>query len=125
DACHSGGIEIRSSGKAGGTQLTLNRLYQEAFKTSEGKVVLHSCDADEQSWELPDGSQGVFSKYLVDGLLGPADAQGDNDGVITIEEAYQYAHKQTVEHMKRDGRGKQTPVLSGKLSGKIPLTVSP
>lgn len=126
DACHSGGIEVRAQGgKAGGGPLTLNKQYHEAFKTSAGKVVLHSCDVDEKSWELLDRSQGVFSKYLVDGLLGAADAAGDNDGVITIQEAYQYVHKQVVAHMKQDGRGKQTPVITGKLIGQMPLTVNP
>jgi WD40 repeat protein len=126
DACHSGGIEVRAQGgKAGGKPLTLNKQYHEAFNTSAGKVVLHSCDVDEKSWELLDRSQGVFSKYLVDGLLGAADAEGDNDGVITIQEAYQYVHKQVVAYMRQDGRGKQTPVITGKLIGKMPLTVNP
>ena len=126
DACHSGGIEVQlEGGKAGGEQLTLNEQYQQAFNTSAGKVVLHSCDVDEKSWELLDRSQGVFSKYLVDGLLGAADAEGDNDGVITVPEAYQYVHKQVVAHMKQDGRGVQTPVITGKLIGKMPLTINP
>ena len=126
DACHSGGIEVRPrGGKAGGTQVKLNEQYQQAFKTSAGKVVLHSCDANEKSWELEDSSQGVFSKYLVEGLQGAADARGDQNGVITIQEAYQYAHQQVVAHMKRDRRGKQTPVLSGMLVGEIPLTIEP
>jgi uncharacterized caspase-like protein len=126
DACHSGGIEVRpQGGKAGGTKVTLNKRYQEAFSTSEGKVVLHSCDADEKSWELADSSQGVFSKYLVDGLHGAADAEGDKNGVITIQEAYSYASKQVRSHMKQDGRGLQTPVMTGKLIGEIPLTIDP
>ena len=126
DACHSGGIEVHATGgKAGGTQVTLNRQYQEAFKTSSGKVVLHSCDASEKSWELVDGSQGVFSKYLVDGLLGAADAQGNDDGVITFQEAYQYVYEKVVDHMKQDGRGQQRPVRSGKWIGDIPLTINP
>lgn len=125
DSCHSGGIEVRSKGKAGGAQLTLNRQYQQAFETSAGKIVIHSCDANEKSWELPDGSQGVFSKYLVNGLSGAADSEGDNDGVITLQEAYQYTHTHVIAHMKKDERGSQTPVLSGKLIGKIPLTIDP
>ncbi len=125
DSCHSGGIEVRPKGKAGGSKLTLNKQYLEAFKTSAGKVVLHSRDAEEKSWEMPDGSQGVFSKYLVDGLRGAADAQGDNDEVITIREAYDYAYKQVMTYMKQDGRGQQTPVWSGKESGNIPLTINP
>ena len=58
-------------------------------------------------------------------MSGAADNEGDNDGVITLQEAYQYTHKHVIAHMKKDKRGLQTPVLSGKLIGKIPLTIDP
>lgn len=50
-----------------------------------------SASADnEYSIEWPDFKNGVFTYYLLNAMTGPADFYGNNDGLISAEECYNY-----------------------------------
>jgi len=54
----------------------------------DGLTVFYSSSPGENSLESNELKQGVFSYYLIDGLKGAADEDGDND--ISITELYNY-----------------------------------
>lgn len=88
DACHSGGYyAMRSANKE--VDNTVKRFY-EALNTSEGGVALLLSSKDRE-YSLEDGGlrSGVFSYFIIKGLKGAAD--NDRDGVIMIQELYEYA----------------------------------
>ncbi len=84
-------------------------------KQKENEVRLLSCKADQLSLEDTAWGQGrgLFSYYLVNGLTGLADAQGD--GVVTLEELKEYLTA-NIKKALADGNysHRQTPVFVGE-----------
>ncbi|MFN8281199.1 MAG: caspase family protein [Saprospiraceae bacterium] len=83
DACHSGRL---AGSEIGGMQATAANLS----KQFANEVKLMSCQANELSLEGPQwgGGRGVFSYYLIKGLIGLADQ--NKDGLITLYEIEKY-----------------------------------
>ncbi len=83
DACHSGAITPESDP----TQVNnmLLELHQSIFSLTASRD-------REQSFESADwgGGHGIFTYYVVQGLEGAADANGD--GVVTADELAEYVH---------------------------------
>jgi len=79
DACHSGKL---AGSEIGGTQATASNLA----KQFANEVKLMSCQANELSLEGPQwgGGRGVFSYYLLHGLIGLADS--NQDGTVSLFE---------------------------------------
>jgi hypothetical protein len=114
DTCHSGGFS--TEGRKG-AEPSLSHLMRR-FKESEGRVILSSARPDEYSLENPKLGNGVFTYYLLEGLKGKADL--NNDGVVTLKEAYDYVYEQT----RQETQGVQHPQWEGRVAGEFPLSVS-
>ncbi len=114
DTCHSGGF---STGGRKGAEPSLNHLMRR-FKESEGRVILSSARPDEYSLENQNLGNGVFTYYLLEGLKGKADLNGD--GVVTLKEAYDYVYEQT----RKETKGVQHPQWEGRVAGEFPLSIS-
>ena len=87
------------------------------IKESEGKVILASSRDDEVSIEKPDFPNSIFTHYLLRGLRGEA---SDKNGIVTLEDLYDYVHEKTV----RETSGIQHPRLIGNLEGSFPLALA-
>jgi uncharacterized caspase-like protein len=107
DACYSGSIKIKSANK-----ITKNTSLNKA---SSNIVVLMSSRSNQTSIELPTLGHGAFSHYLVQGLKGFADKNGDK--TITVSEMYYYTRDAV---MQRTGQ-KQTPIIFGKFNENMPV----
>lgn len=96
DACHSGAITPETDP----TQLNhlLLDLHQSIFSLTASRD-------REQSFESPDwgGGHGIFTYYVVRGLSGAADANGD--GVVTADELAEYVHS----NVRQATAGRQNP----------------
>jgi uncharacterized caspase-like protein len=68
--------------------------------------------------ELPELGHGIFTYYLVQGLRGAAD--GDRDGIVTLQELYKYVEQQVSRHSRQVGAN-QRPVMKGEAEGELPL----
>lgn len=109
DTCHSGDMRLlgRNSGSArdGNISETLvnpapqmmDVLRQRAAQ-SKGFCALLSCDQGQQSWEFPELGHGVFTYYLMRGLLGEA---ADSHGVIEADGLYKYVYRQTLQYIDK------------------------
>jgi hypothetical protein len=84
-----------------------------------GRVVLMACDDDEGSWETGVLENGVFSYYVVEGLEGLADAEGDEDGICSAEETFAYASPRVVAY---GSPTTQHPQLYDEYPGELPIT---
>jgi formylglycine-generating enzyme required for sulfatase activity len=80
----------------------------------EGIVLLTSCSAGEISMEEREFGHGVFMHYVVEGLRGKADADGD--GKITLNEVSRYAGQETKVYVARKFSESQRPKLKGDLT---------
>ena len=100
DACHSGSLTLRG-GKDAETVLPnptpqLIDVLRQRARQSQGFYALLSCDHEQRSWEFPELGHGVFSYFLMRGLLGAA---ANNQGIVEIDTLYKYVYYQTLRYI--------------------------
>ena len=119
DACHSGGMTLRvSKGESGiapmsNPTLQLVEVLRQRAKQSKGFYALLSCDQNQQSWEFPELGHGVFTYYLMRGLLGEA---ADSHGVIEADALYKYVYYQTLRYI--DQTNQQLRLINQQKRGR-------
>jgi hypothetical protein len=118
DACRSG-VVTRRKGGAPGPQFSV-KLEEQLDE--QGVVFLTATAASEDAQESDELKASFFTHYLHSALVGAADTDGD--GRITLEEAYRYAHDNTVRATSRTLAGIQHPSYRYDLrgQGKVVLT---
>jgi len=116
DTCYSGASGGRTI-LAGGTRATFSGAFLERLSQGKGRVILTASDANELSVEKDELNHGVFTYYLLEGLRGKADVDGD--GVVTVDEVYRYVSAKVPQ---ATGQG-QHPVRKGETTGQIVLGV--
>ena len=92
--------------------------FQSLFTTSR-RLMMTAADTEEFSLEDArwGGGHGVFTHFLLDGLRGAGDANGN--GIVTFSELFEF-----VSGNVRDATGgRQNPQMSG--FGDIPLATVP
>ncbi|MBT3270630.1 PEGA domain-containing protein [Candidatus Poribacteria bacterium] len=119
DACHSGGIKIQGTK---GVEESPYQYYLDAFEQAEGRPMLLSSDQSEVSWEMANGQNSVFTHFLIKGMSGDADFDGD--GVVGFSEASRYVEQRVPEYTRANGLTAQRPTrrdTGGTIRGDIPL----
>ncbi len=84
--------------------------FLSAEGVPEGFTVISAAASDEFSGDLPEAEHGLFSYYLMRGLGGEADGNGDR--AITVEELHGYIAGEVGRQAARLGR-EQSPELFG------------
>ena len=118
DACRSGALtRVKGARPAPPFEIRLDEQL-----SGEGIALLTSSAADEDAQESDELRGSFFTHYFVSGLRGAAD-RNDN-GAISLEEAYDYAYQHTLRASSRTLYGVQHPTFQFDLKGKgdIPLT---
>jgi hypothetical protein len=118
DACHAGAL----TRKKGGQSAPPVPIRIEERLAGEGAVVLAASAADEDAQESDEIKSSFFTHYLVSGLVGAADANGD--GKVTLEEAYHYSYESTLRASSRTFAGAQHPSFRYELHGQGELVLS-
>lgn len=114
DACHSGTLNYGLASK-GPAPVSLEKYYQAFEDTNGGVALLMSSKAEELSLEDHGLRQGVFTYYLLQGLKGSANVNGDN--IITIRELYGYVYTRVRQYTTNV----QSPVLTGNYDDAMPV----
>ena len=114
DCCNSGAFSQGTKAEIGGSVGTAS-----AFESGFGRIILTASDSTQFAWEgdkvIGETDNSLFTHFLVEGLEGEADIDGD--GRITVDELYDYAYEK-VKH----ATPKQTPSkFSSKQQGEIIL----
>lgn len=95
DCCYSGAFAKNMRAKYD-KSIDVKSLF-----SGRGRYVLTASDATEYSFEggelKGDGSQSLFTHYLIKGLVS-GDADLDNDGFVSIEELYQYTYERVMDN---------------------------
>ena len=117
DCCNSGAY---AQGTKAATGVSIGTA--SAFEAGYGRIVLTASDSTQFAWEgdkvIGETDNSLFTHYLVQGLEGEADLDGD--GRITVDELYDYAYEKV-----RLATPKQTPSkFSSKQQGEIVLRQS-
>lgn len=93
----------------------------EGFK-GEGRVVITSSNGKQLSLEIQKYGHGVFTYFLIQGLIGKADQ--DLDGYITLDEIWDHVKSNVLNTAKQFGIH-QTPIIDGRHSSGILLSKYP
>lgn len=114
DCCNSGAF---AQGTKAATGVSIGTA--SAFEGGFGRVILTASDSTQFAWEgdkvIGETDNSLFTHYLVEGLEGKADRNGD--GQITVDELYDYAYEKV-----RLATPKQTPSkFSTRQQGEIVL----
>jgi len=112
DACHSGSLLAMKSP----LKSVLQRYYKEFENTQGGMALLMSSKGEEYSLEDGGLRSGIFSHFLVKGLKGDADQNGNL--IVTIQELFAYVH----QHVRMYTGNVQTPTLTGEFDPLMPVS---
>lgn len=119
DSCYSGALAAKGI-EPGVEEFVIPRTD---FDEPTGTVFLTAASADEGAFESTRLEGSVFSNYLVAGLYGSADANGD--GLVTVEELYQFIYQKTrYDNLILPHRIQQQPEFVSNLSGRGALVLS-
>lgn len=111
------GIRVRGLDNPAVTARPAARPLVEA---SAGRAVLSASEPDQPAFE-DDQRGGLLTSFLLEGLQGDADLDGD--GAVTVRELFEFAAPRLREYTRQTVHVEQTPVLEVRvLSGEIVLT---
>ena len=118
DACRSGALtRVKGGHVAPPFPIALGDTL-----AADGVVFWTASAASEQAQESDAIGGSFFSHYLVSGLAGPADADGD--GAVTTAEAYEYARAATLRASSRTLAGTQHPTFRDELAGRDAIVLT-
>ncbi|MCI0610439.1 MAG: caspase family protein [Anaerolineae bacterium] len=114
DCCNSGAF---TQGTKAATGVSLGTA--SAFEAGYGRIILTASDSTQYAWEgdkvIGETDNSLFTHFLIEGLEGEADLDGD--GRITVDELYDYAYEKV-----KLATPKQSPSkFSSKQQGEIVL----
>ena len=116
DACYSGASGGRTISLSG-IRANISDAFLDRITGGKGTIIMTASGANEVSAEDEKLQHGVFTFYLLEGLAGAADA--DKDGLITVDEIYQYV---SVQVPRATGQ-EQHPVKKGTVEGRLILSI--
>jgi Flp pilus assembly protein TadD len=120
DACHSGRLGWVARG-AGGSAALVNRYLDEVDRSGKGIFRLLASRADQLSYEDKrfGGGHGAFTWFLLEGLRGKAERDGD--GFVRVGELLDYL----AETVPKATQSLQHPRAAGDIDTRLPLSVLP
>jgi hypothetical protein len=120
DACYSGtaGGRTFTSLKARTRAAHVDDLFLERLARSKGRAIVTASRPSELSLEVPELGHGLFTYYLLQGLRGAADLNGD--AIVSLQELYEYVEQQVTQKSRALG-GNQHPMMKSEVEGALPL----
>jgi hypothetical protein len=116
DSCSSGSLTRAKGGVARPAFLF------DASADMKGYAFLTSASAEEAAQESDRIGASFFTHYLITGLRGAADTMGN--GVVTLNEAYAFAFKETLASTENTQYGPQHPAYDISLTGSGDLVLT-
>ena len=111
DACYSGSL-LREKGIKIGAPIDIT--IHDQLETRGSAII--SSSSDELAHESEELQGSLFTHYWISALRGAADF--NNDKTITLLEAYNYAHSQTLRKINQTRGTKQQPAFDIDLVGQ-------
>ncbi len=118
DSCFSGAISAKGVETAPAFELP-----RVEFDEPSGSVFLTASTGKQLAYESDDLGSSVFTHHLLNGLYGEAD--GNADGVVTVDELYQYVYRNTKwQTLNYPTKTAQEPEYVAKLQGQGAIVLS-
>ncbi len=124
DNCYSGGASKSIDGDKfvpksidlpGAKGAVYDGMEMEMKRTKdlgqENTIVVAACQANQLAWEMPASQQGsVLTHYLIE-ALNDSKSDADQNGEVTMQEAYQYVQQKVEKYVKDKFQADQNPVI--------------
>jgi uncharacterized caspase-like protein len=118
DACYSGlALSTRSTGLAPGTA-----TYLQEVTSRKVRFTLVAGMDDQEAHEDAQSGHGVFTRFLLEGLSGAADA--NRDGLVTSDELSVYVKPQVSTYVSQNFNLSQTPQSARSGMGELVFFVA-
>ena len=114
DACYSGSLFSMRSAEVPDA---INTYYATLAESGSGTALIMSSKSEETSLESSTVRQGVFTHFLIRGLKGEADADGNK--VVTINELFDFVYG----NVRTYSGNRQSPVIKGDYDKKMTVAV--
>jgi uncharacterized caspase-like protein len=113
DACRNRDVQTRSIAQSDlmtkAAQNEISKIKEFIPIPVEGLFQLFSCDEGQTAAESEEKKHGIYSYFLIEGLRGAANSNGD--GNITLSELQRYVKYNTINHAKGVLSHDQTPKI--------------
>jgi hypothetical protein len=113
DSCFSGAAGVKTLASLKGVRLSEGSYKSLTNLSGSGRVILAASSENQVSFEDDKLQAGVFTHFLLEGLGGSADPQGQ--GHVDILNLYQYLAREVGAFTNK----RQTPVFRGSLDFNI------
>lgn len=118
DSCFSGALSVK--GIENTEEFELPKMI---FDEPSGSVFLSASSARQFSFESDNLESSIFTHHLIKGLYG--DADGNTDGIVTVDELYQYVYRNTKWYtLNLPTSSLQHPEYFAKLEGRGTIALS-
>ena len=115
DACHSG--SLARVDKGGSVNGVIDNYYGSLMEAEAGTALILSSKSEETSLESSGLRQGVFSHFLIRGLKGEADVNGNK--IVTVEELFDFLNGNVLSYTGR----RQSPQIRGDYDKNMTVSV--
>ena len=119
DSCFSGGMAKSIDSRLKSIRGTPKASSGDGFKkdiSKDGRIILMSSDEDEYSYD------GIFTPFLIEGFESIL-ADSNDDGCVSPEEAFDYAHPLVVLSTENGTAGVQHPQIYDGVLEEIDLSI--
>lgn len=116
DGCYSGGLSRSLPSAARPTTATTDLFGDFSV---EGRIVFAASSETQDAFESDDLRHGIFTYYVLEGLGGSADANGDRR--VTAWELYEHLVRQVPERALAERGVRQDPQLLGEGDARVLL----
>jgi WD40 repeat protein len=126
DACRNDPLVDNSRGAGGGAKLPVVPLdsdFRPDTSDEGAALALFSCSRGEKAYEDDGLGHSVFYHFVIQGLGGEADKQGNRDGKVTLPELLEYVQYNVPKFSRREYHVRQMPELQGTLRGPLVLAM--
>jgi len=118
DSCYSGASGGRTfSGDSGGRAMNISDNFLTEM-SGKGRLIITASNANEISLEKDELGHGVFTYYMLEGLQGAGDTDGN--GYITVDELYGFLYDKVADVSEQ----RQHPVKKGESEGQIVIGIT-
>lgn len=118
DSCFSGSLVAKGVRKSGSFDIPILNVDEPT-----GSIYLTSSSSSQFAYESDSLKGSVFSHHLIAGMYGDGDL--NKDGIVTIDELYQYVYKNTKWHaLTLPHKKTQDPEITSKLHGQGAVVLS-
>lgn len=121
DCCFSAATVISTLRNQAFTSPRIHNPF-DGFK-GKGRIFVTASKGAQPSVEIPSLGHGAFTYYLLKGLKGQADENGDN--VVDLWEIWEFLDKKVTDIAKKHGNDQQPTISAFNLTHGFPLSTYP